>query len=143
MQNAWIAIVVALVSLTAACGQYEDPNVSKTSTRQSIDANDIEPSDLGYGWETKIEATEKNGLHADYSIKQIVTSSKVKVRNDAKSCTTCHSWAKNQDRVSFCNRVNAFLKMPTAKGNTTDSVGAKPANLKKLLRDWKEEGCPE
>ena len=142
MQNAWIGIFSALLFLTAACGQYKSGEVSQTSSAsQSMDEN--EPSELGYGWTTDIEATAKNGLHADYSLSEIVTSPKVKVRVDAKSCTTCHSWAKNQDRVSFCDRVDRFLKQPTTKGTAADAPGAKPANLKKLLRDWKEAGCPE
>jgi len=142
MQNAWIAMVGCFILLTAACGQYDGGEVSHTSSAsQTVD--ETEPSELGYGWDTKTEATAANGLHADYSISEIVTNPKVKARTDAKACVTCHSWAKNQDRVSFCNRVNAFLKMPTAKGTASDAPGAKPANLKKMLRDWKEEGCPE
>lgn len=142
MQNALIAIVSSFLLLTAACGDFDAPQVSRShSASQSIE--ETEPSDLGYGWSTEIEATEKNGLDADYSLSDIVTSSKVKIRKDAKSCVTCHSWAKNQDRVRFCDRVDAFLEMPTVKGNNTDMPGAKPANLKKLLREWKEAGCPE
>lgn len=141
MQNAWIGIVGALTVLTAACGQYNPAEVSSTSSSQSVDES--EPSDLGYGWSTDIEATEKNGLHGDYSLSEIVTNPKVKIRMDAKSCVSCHTWAKNQDAASFCDRVDDFLKMPTAKGTKDDKPNAKPANVKKLLRDWKKAGCPE
>ncbi|MBX3229177.1 MAG: hypothetical protein KIT84_18855 [Labilithrix sp.] len=129
-----------LLTTTVACGEFEPPTISRVNSAQNAD--DSEDSDLGYGWKTDVEATEENGLHADYSLGEIVTSSKVKIRADEKACTACHSWAKNQDRESFCKRVNAFLKMPTAKGNSNDSFGAKPANLKRILRDWKEAGCP-
>lgn len=143
MQNALIGIVGSVFLLaTAACGTYDPAGYASTSSSQ-MSVDETEPSDLGYGWNTEIEATEKNGLHADYTLSEIVTNPKVKVRTDSKSCVTCHSWAKNQDRESFCDRVDSFLKRPTVKGTSSDAQGAKPANLKKLLRDWKNAGCPE
>lgn len=142
MQNASIAIISSFLLLTIACGDFDAPQVSRNySARQRIE--ETEPSELGYGWNTDIEATEKNGLKADYSLSDIVTSPKATIRVDAKACVTCHSWAKNQDRVRFCDRVDSFLEMPTSKGNSTDMPGAKPAKLKKLFKDWKEAGCPE
>jgi hypothetical protein len=140
MQNAWILIVSSLFLGTAACAGMEPVEGTKTNSANTIDENNSsEDSDLGYGWETKIDdrSVGKHSLH------DIVTDPKVRVRADGRSCVGCHSWAEYQDRASFCERVDAFLDMPTATGDKAkDKTNAKPANLKKLLRDWKEAGCP-
>ena len=140
MQNTWISMVSSLVLGTAACAGMEPVEGTKTNSANTIDEDkSSEDSDLGYGWETKIS----DRAIGKYSLCAIVTDPNVRVRADGRSCVGCHSWAEYQDRVSFCARVDAFLEMPTATGDKTkDRPNAKPANLKKLLGDWKEARCP-
>lgn len=138
MRNAWVVVISSTLLLTAACAaeEVEGSGVGSSNSANMI-ADGTESSDLGYGWETKIQG-RKIG---QYSLREIVTDSKVKVRADGRSCLGCHSWAEYQDRLSFCDRVDAFLEMPTLKEGEVDPR-KKPANLKKLLKDWKEAGCP-
>lgn len=138
MQNAWIVSVGSFLLCTAACTVAEPVEGTKTNSANMI-GDDSGDSDLGYGWQTKLQ-DKKLGK---YSLEDIVTNPKVRVRADGRSCVGCHSWAEYQDRLSFCDRVDAFLDMPTATGDQTkDKPNAKPAALKKLLRDWKEADCP-
>lgn len=140
MQNAWIATTTSILLCTAACAVAEPVEGTKTNSANMIgDSEEAGESDLGYGWQTRLQDSKIG----KYTLEDIVTNGKVRVRSDGRSCVGCHSWAEYQDRNSFCDRVDAFLKMPTATGDATkDKSSAKPAELKKLLRDWKEADCP-
>lgn len=148
MQNVWVVVISSILLTTAACAAMEPVEGTGTSrsnmTEEEIDRtepagdDESEESELGYGWETKL----RDPKIGNYSLSDIVTSPKVKIRTDGRSCVGCHSWAEYQDRDSFCGRVDAFLALPTLKAGEVDPQ-KKPANLKKLLRDWKEAGCPD
>lgn len=135
MQKVWFA-VVSLVLGTAACVAGEPAPVEATETDES--SARIE-GELGYGWSTKL----RDRTIGRYSLSQIVTDRTVRIRGDGRPCVACHSWAEYQDRASFCKRVDAFLGMPTAKGDGTSPPNAKPAALKNLLRDWRDADCPD
>jgi len=153
MQNAWILTIASVLLCTAACAGMEpvegtgtassatmadgeDGDDREADTDTDVDATD---SDLGYGWETTVKNNKAIGK---YSLSDIVTNGKVVIRKDGRSCLGCHSWSEYQDKNTFCARVNDFLKMPTVIEGGANPPSAKPAELKKLLKDWKEAGCP-
>lgn len=133
-----------------ACGEFSEYESIGTASWSATRGRAASEPDVDYGWSRAIDsktlerkAGEASSAVAGHSLEEIVTSKSIRVREDDKSCVTCHSWAAWSDRESFCARVDDFVAMPTAKGNASDPASAKPANLKKLLLDWKKAGCPE
>jgi hypothetical protein len=124
-------------------------NARKTATTDST-PNEPDPA---YGWSRPVTAavfsaaaTKLGGAESvldGHTLQAIVTDATVRVRGDNQACSTCHDWAKTISRAAFCERVPAFLALPTAKGDGTDDPSAKPLVLKELLELWHAAGCPE
>jgi hypothetical protein len=134
-------------SALVACGGTPDGEGGTETTQQAEQA-------IGYGWQrpvtvenfspaaAQVAGNAKTPL-AGHSIGQVVTDPTVRVRKDGNACVTCHTWAAHMDRTAFCARIPQFLAEPTAKGDGTDPIQAKPQALKDLLSKWYEDGCPE
>jgi hypothetical protein len=146
--------VGALAVLLLACAPPVP--VERTPDRSSPKSasTEAQESSLPWGWKTPIMQDDTDAVVdrklgsatstiAGHSISQIVTNATVRVRGDNAACAKCHTWAAASDRESFCARVEGFLGMPTAKGDGHDAVGAKPAVLKTLLKEWQDADCPE
>ena len=108
----------------------------------------------GYGWSHAISADNfdpaadgklggASSSLAGHTLREIVTDPNVRVRGDDRACATCHAWAQEIDRATFCARVPRIVEQPTSKGDGEDPANAKPAVVKDLLQRWYDEGCPE
>jgi len=143
--------IIGMGGVLAGCSDAS-PRWSPSS-RGSSDVQTNLPESVAYGWSRPVtvtafpDATKKLG-NADtmidgHSLQAIVTDATVRVRGDDQPCSTCHDWAKTMSRATFCERVPAFLALPTAKGDGHDDVSAKPLVLKDLLDRWHAAGCPD
>ena len=146
-----LAFALAGIGLLAACSddgatRAIPPVTSKAGTEPSSES-------VPYGWSRPVttqafpDASSKLG-HASsaidgHSLHTIVSSMRVRVRGDDQSCGTCHSWAPDIPRATFCELVPKFVAEPTSKGDGHDPMEAKPLVLKDLLDRWYAAGCPD
>lgn len=154
--EAWAQWVMAmsLAGMGLLSGCADPPRWALTNESSAATPAPSAPEEaVGYGWVRPVTAevfpaaAHKLGSAQStldgHSLQDIVTDGAVHVRGDDKACVACHAWASGASRESFCERVPAFLALPTAKGDGHDAASAKPFVLKDLLERWHAAGCPE
>lgn len=135
-----------------ACGDASDPNDVRR-WEEKVPAVSAWTEKAVFGWNRPITAAnfdpaaeEPLGPGAEpiagLTLRDLVTNPDVRIRGDKNACVKCHDWAAGADCRSFCERVPLLLAQPTSKGDGTDHSNAKPALLKKLVSEWRDNGCP-
>jgi hypothetical protein len=150
MRNVYVPTLVG-AALLSACGDgTSQATLGGTTHTQETNAT---TASLAYGWSrpvtkqafpaaaTKLGSAES--ILDGHSLQEIVSDAAVRVRSDDQPCVACHAWSTTTSRASFCDRIPAFLALPTAKGNSADPIAAKPQVLKDLLDRWHAAGCPD
>lgn len=147
-------IAVSLVGMGFLAGCTDAPRWALTNeSSAATPAPSVAEEWAGYGWMHPVTAevfpdgARKLGRAQSaidgHSLQDIVTDPAVRVRGDDRACVACHAWATGASRESFCERVPAFLALPTSKGDGHDAASAKPFVLKDLFERWHAAGCPE
>jgi hypothetical protein len=146
------ALALSLLGL-GLCGCSDGRRWALTNETSSSTTLPSSEEPVGFGWTRPVtaevfpDAARKLGNAASmidgHSLRAIVTDASVRIRGDDRACGACHAWVSTATRPSFCERVPAFLSLPTAKGDGHDAASAKPFVLKDLLERWHAAGCPE